>query len=584
MFRRTSFTAELASPSTIADHSFAIRRPNSADLHESAANENIPYLPSPTLLNPRTSLSQSINSLASIDETQPLLSNDSIASYAETALTTEFSVLARLSVPACISYTSTFIALIVTQAFIGNMDSTSLAAAALASTYCNVTGNSVLIGAASSLDTLCSQCFGSSKSDRALAVIFQRGVILALALCAPIALLWMHSGTLLSYTGQDAHVVSLATSYISIMIWGLPASALAETLRRFFQSQAQMHVALATTTAASITTIFLSSYLIFHTPLAFLGAPLALTVATWLQLVLLVAYSLLFGHAAIWTVDSSELFAGWSVWRSHAEKSLAGIVVVAGEWWAWEVGTLLAGVLGTASLSAHAMVLSLCSLTAMVPMGLGVAASTRTGILVGQGSPQGAQKSARCALAAAALVGALNCCFLFFGAGYLPHLFSHDPDPVTLAQSALPWAALFQVSDALATTSAGILRGMGRQSVSAGLALVGFYGVGIPAGAFMCFKWKTLVGLWMGLLLGTFVSVLQAGVVLCADWDTECVRAAEAVEVAAARKENTDAPEADSGAKGVDAISTPSSTNKTMFGRKPKRAPGPTLYSSSVYT
>ncbi|KAJ3340127.1 hypothetical protein HDU93_007352 [Gonapodya sp. JEL0774] len=206
----------------------------------------------------------------------------------------------------------------------------------------------------------------------------------------------------------------------------------------------------------------------------------------------------------------------------------------------------------------------------MVPMGLGVASATRIGILVGEGASINAKTSSRVALLLAAGIGVSNFCILCFGVS-LPAIFTNDSYTVELAQSILPIAALFQINDALATTSGGILRGIGRQKVSAMFALVGFYGVGIPAGSYLCFRWKSLRGLWWGLLLGTCLSVLQVMTILVTDWEGEVFRADRTLQVFGGLGKEIPAQQ-DSGPERNIVIRTNAwDSPGLLFGRKPKQ-------------
>ena len=56
------------------------------------------------------------------------------------------------------------------------------------------------------MDTLCSQAFGANNV-KCLGVILQRGLLLELLLCVPIALLWGFSKHILLALGQSADVV-----------------------------------------------------------------------------------------------------------------------------------------------------------------------------------------------------------------------------------------------------------------------------------------------------------------------------------------------------------------------------------------
>jgi MATE family multidrug resistance protein len=72
-----------------------------------------------------------------------------------------------------------------------------------------------------------------------------------------------------------------------------------------------------------------------------------------------------------------------------------------------------------------------------------------------------------------------------------------------VASSLLPLAGLFQVFDGIQVVTSGILRGLGDTRSPMIINLIGFWGVGIPAGLLLGFTaGMGAQGLWWGLVLG----------------------------------------------------------------------------------
>jgi MATE family multidrug resistance protein len=82
----------------------------------------------------------------------------------------------------------------------------------------------------------------------------------------------------------------------------------------------------------------------------------------------------------------------------------------------------------------------------------------------------------------------------------------HDPENLAvmeLAVSFLALAALFQTVDGAQAVAAGMLRGMRDTRVPMFLALLGYWGVGLPLGALLAFKFGMGgQGIWLGLAAG----------------------------------------------------------------------------------
>ncbi|HEY7213292.1 MAG TPA: MATE family efflux transporter, partial [Thermoanaerobaculia bacterium] len=163
----------------------------------------------------------------------------------------------------------------------------------------------------------------------------------------------------------------------------------------------------------------------------------------------------------------------------------------------------LMGRMGVRELAGHQIAINLASLSFMVPLGVSGAAATRVGNAIGRGSMPDARRAAAACLV---LGGGVMVIFaLIFGS--IPHalarLYTRDTGVIEMAAALLPIAAVFQVFDGIQVVGAGVLRGAADTAFPAGIALVGFWAIGLPAGWALGFPggWGPR-GLWWGLTLG----------------------------------------------------------------------------------
>jgi MATE family multidrug resistance protein len=78
-------------------------------------------------------------------------------------------------------------------------------------------------------------------------------------------------------------------------------------------------------------------------------------------------------------------------------------------------------------------------------------------------------------------------------------------------------AAVFQLFDGLQVVATGALRGAGNTRIPMLANLVGYWIIGLPLGAFLCFNMKMgAVGMWLGLCL----ALVLIGSALLAVWQS----------------------------------------------------------------
>lgn len=173
---------------------------------------------------------------------------------------------------------------------------------------------------------------------------------------------------------------------------------------------------------------------------------------------------------------------------------------------------LLIARLGAVPAAAHQIAINISALCFMVPMGVAEATTVRVGHALGAGDALGIRRAAHAGYAIVLGTQALSALALLLGHDWVVSLYTADAAVAALAGSLLLFAAAFQFPDGVQVLSAGALRGLKDTRVPMWLAMVSYWGLGMPLGAGLglALGWGPR-GMWMGLILG-----LSAAAVLLA--------------------------------------------------------------------
>lgn len=416
------------------------------------------------------------------------------------SLSGELRRLAELAWPVVIGQLGMVTLGVVDVLMLGRVSEDALAAVGIANTWSF--GTLVFgLGTATGIDPVVTQAFGAGDA-RAAGRALVRGGVLLLLLCAPIVALHLLAGPILLALGQPASLVPDAASYCRIMALSVPAFLGFALVRQFLQGSGAMRPAMYVLLVGNVANVFLNYALIFGyggiPALGVAGAAWATVGVRWAMLILLV----FIGRSLLkpaFPVERSAL-APAAVGRLAFLALPAGLHVAL-EVWAFSSATVFAGHLGPTPLASHTVALNITSVLFMVPLGIGAAAATRVGNLVGAG--QDWITAARAALLATFGVMCTWATLLLVLGTPVVRLYTSAEEVVMLAAALLPIAAAFQLFDGAQIVSFGLLRGLGDTRRPALYNLVGHWMLGIPLGWVLAFQVQLgLRGLWLGLSVG----------------------------------------------------------------------------------
>jgi MATE family multidrug resistance protein len=385
----------------------------------------------------------------------------------------EAKVLVRYSAPLML----TFIlqnSLTLTSVFtVGHIGKIELGAVSLGSMTANITGYAVYHGLATSLDTLCAQAYGSGRK-KLVGLQLQRMVFFLWTITIPIAALWLAGGRILGAIVPEKETAELAGLYLKVLVFGAPGYALFESAKRYVQAQGRFSATMYVLLICAPINVFLHWLLVWRLGWGFIGCPIAVVTTETLMPIMLFLYVRFVGGMECWPGFSRKAFVNWG---PMIRLALPGLIMVVAEFLAFEILTLSSSWISAEHLAANTILQSLSVLTYQLPFPLSIAASTRVANLIGATLPDAARVTARVTFIVGTVLGVFNMLMLLGFRNKIPLLYSKDPDVIRLASGVLPICAAFQLFDALAAVSNGLLRGLGKQEVGGYINLFAYYGV-----------------------------------------------------------------------------------------------------------
>lgn len=165
--------------------------------------------------------------------------------------------------------------------------------------------------------------------------------------------------------------------------------------------------------------------------------------------------------------------------------------------------TILVGKMSLVASASQSLVINLTSLTFMVPLAIGSAASVLVGEQLGKKSLEGILQYSLGSLFLAFLIQ------IFFAIVYLSipekllGVATADPEIITYASSLLFWVGVFQLPDGVQVVLSGVMRGLQETKMPMILGFISYWIIGLPIGCYFTFqKGFEARGLWMGMALG----------------------------------------------------------------------------------
>ncbi|XP_061129829.1 multidrug and toxin extrusion protein 1-like [Syngnathus typhle] len=441
---------------------------------------------------------------------------------------TELILLLKLAGPVTLSQLMIYLINIIGLVFCGHLGKTQLSAVSLATAMVSVTGITVGSGLSLTCDTLIPQTIGSGNPTR-VGLILQRGVLIIILACFPCCAVLIYTETFLLAVKQSHEVASLAQAYVNIVMASLPAAFMYQLLGRYLQNQGIIWPQVVTGVIGNILNAFINYVFLHLLQLGVPGSAAANSISQYVLAVVLFIYINWKGlHKATW--------GGWSVdclqeWGPFVKMAIPSMLMLCLEWWLFEVGGFIAGIISEIELGAQSVTYQLTVVAYMFPLGISAAVSVRVGNALGAGNIEQAKLSSKVSIICAFIVAFFVGLTITLAKSVIGYIFTSDLEILKRVAEILIVFVFLHLSDAVAGACGGVIRGVGKQKVGALCNLVGHYFIGFPIGLALTFAAKlNILGLWIGLTLCVF---MQATFLLFYLYKLDWSKAAEKAKIRA---------------------------------------------------
>ena len=414
--------------------------------------------------------------------------------------------------------------------FCGQLGAIHLACAALSTSLINVTVISVVMGLSAACDTLYAQTYGSDNKHK-LGILVQRGILLLLLCLMPCFGLHVNTERFLIAADQDPVLAHLCGDYMLIAIPGIAAFSVFLTLAKYVQCHGVVVPIMLIFVIANAVCGILHYVLMLQLDMGTNGSAWAITAGYCTLLILTLMYIFISGiYKDTWSRFDFDCFLEWG---QFLKLAYAGLFMMGLEWWTYEVGIFMAGILRKVDLEAQSIVFNVQSIACTLPFGVGYAASIRVGQYLGGCNSHGAKTATKVACALICVEGFSVGIFIWALCWQLPKIFSHEEVVIKLAANALPVLSSYMIFYSINSVLCGILRGMGRQKLGSCIIICIYLialGSGIPT---LMLSSLGMQGWWVCLGVCIFVEFcVLLTVFLLTNWDSEVKKAIERTNIA----------------------------------------------------
>ncbi|KAF4745220.1 hypothetical protein FOZ63_027577 [Perkinsus olseni] len=402
-------------------------------------------------------------------------------------------------------------------------DADMLAAVGLANLVFNIGGVSCGYGINQAIETLVSQSRGHGGHHLA-SVHMAKGMCIGLLLSTILFIVLQFTEVALNFLGQDPVVAKHAMDYVNSASIGIWPAIQYDCIMRFLLCYHHPHVCTwiyAITSALHV----LWCYLLV-TPssgLAGAGVAMALTfVGCWVLGILYFVFAMINPSITAIPRDALPRFtrAMFRGWWEYLKIGIPSMITLCSEWWAYEICTLIVGLLqDSAQLAAHVSVCNVSVLMFMMSYGLQTGLSAKIGAAVGSGNLHLARTYCKAAvIMGGGMLIVIEFILITFKMSIVNFYSAPEPEvmvSVYLATLLFPYLGIQEVFDFAQACMQGVFKGLGIQRYAAIVNLFSYYLCMLPLGYLSCIHFELGVfGMWTAFIVSVAAVASSYSIIL----------------------------------------------------------------------
>ncbi len=358
--------------------------------------------------------------------------------------------------------------------------------------------------------------FGEEDQDGAnqcLAQVLPLALLLGVTLCG-IAI--ATAGPMLTFAGAKEDTIGMATDYYRYVMIGTIFSSLTLMINAAQRGCGNTRISMVTNIAANLVNVVFNALLINgllgFPQLGVKGAAIATMLGNIVSTV--IAFASILPKNRFLRFNARECLRLHPAYLRLLGKIGSGAIV---EQVFLRIGFFttakLVAELGTIAFATHQSCMSIVNLSFTVGDGLGVAASALVGQNLGRKRPDHSTVYGGIAQRLGALVSVAMMCLFTFGGSMLMHLFSDDPQVVTVGQVLLIILAVITPAQVTQVIFNGCLRGAGDTKYTAVVSLISVAIVRPVATYLLAYPIGLgVVGAWLAMLIDQYVRLVCSAI------------------------------------------------------------------------